>query len=99
MDRVLRFPEVRRLTGLSRTTIWEQEKAGKFPKHIQISARAVGWCESHVSAWLKALAKGQAENAHQPVGKVGRRAVAALGGRAHRRRLGGAVGHHAGDAR
>ena len=42
MDRVLRFPEVKRLTGLSRTTIWEQERAGRFPRHIQISARAVG---------------------------------------------------------
>jgi prophage regulatory protein len=61
MDRVLRFPEVKRLTGLSRTTIWEQEKAGKFPRHIQISARAVGWCESHVTAWLDALANGPAE--------------------------------------
>ncbi len=61
MDRVLRFPEVKRLTGLSRTTIWEQEKTGKFPKHIQISARAVGWFESHVSAWLEALEQGPGE--------------------------------------
>ena len=61
MDRMLRFPEVKRLTGLSRTTIWEQEKAGKFPRHIQISARAVGWLESHVSAWLEGLAKGPEE--------------------------------------
>jgi prophage regulatory protein len=61
MDRVLRFPEVKRLTGLSRTTIWEQERAGTFPRHIQISARAVGWFESHICAWLEALAKGPAE--------------------------------------
>jgi prophage regulatory protein len=61
MDRVLRFPEVKRLTGLSRTTIWEQEKVGKFPKHIQISERAVGWFESHICAWLDTLAKGPAE--------------------------------------
>ena len=61
MDRVLRFPEVKRLTGLSRTTIWEQEKAGRFPRHIQISPRAVGWLESHISSWLEALANGPAE--------------------------------------
>jgi prophage regulatory protein len=59
MDRVLRFPEVKRLTGLSRTTIWEQEKAGACPRHIRISPRA-GWFESHVSAWLDALARGPA---------------------------------------
>jgi prophage regulatory protein len=56
MDRVLRLPEVKRLTGLSRTTIWEQEKAGKFPRHVQISGRAIGWFESQIAAWLEALA-------------------------------------------
>jgi prophage regulatory protein len=61
MDRVLRFPEVKRLTGLSRTTIMGAGKSGRFPKHIQISARAVGWFESHITAWLDALAKGPAE--------------------------------------
>ncbi|MEP7306168.1 MAG: AlpA family phage regulatory protein [Acidobacteriota bacterium] len=46
---------------MSRTTIWEQEKAGKFPRHIQLSPRAVGWCESHIAAWLAALANGPVE--------------------------------------
>ncbi len=28
--------------GLSRTTIWRLERAGKFPRHIRLSERAVG---------------------------------------------------------
>ncbi len=66
MDRVLRFPEVRQITGLSRTTIWEQERAGRFPKHLQLTARSVGWRESDIHQWMQALSLPEAEPARRP---------------------------------
>ena len=66
MDRVLRFPEVKQITGLSRTTIWEQEKVGKFPKHLQLTARSVGWRESDIHGWMEALSRPEPEPARRP---------------------------------
>ena len=54
-DRLLRFPQVRAITGLSRTTVWRMENAGAFPKHKSISSRMTVWLESEVLAWIAAL--------------------------------------------
>jgi prophage regulatory protein len=51
-DRILREREVRTATGLSRTTRWRLERAGRFPRKRQLSAGAVGWLESEVLAWI-----------------------------------------------
>lgn len=50
--RLLRFPEVRHRTGLSRTTIWRLERRGTFPAHRRISSNAVGWLEADVNTWI-----------------------------------------------
>jgi prophage regulatory protein len=51
-ERVLREPEVARLTGRSREQRWRDERAGLFPKRIRLGPNAVGWLESEVRAWL-----------------------------------------------
>jgi prophage regulatory protein len=51
-DSLLRFKDVQRKTGLSRTTIWRLERDGNFPKHISISARATGWSANAVEGWI-----------------------------------------------
>ena len=40
------------LTGLSATTLWRLTQRGEFPKPIRLSAGAVGWLDSEISAWL-----------------------------------------------
>lgn len=79
--RLMRFSELRRRTGLSRSTIWRLERAGEFPRHFQISRNAVAWLESDVVAWIGArTVEGQAERGSQ-AGCAGRRmdrAVAAV---------------------
>ncbi len=50
--RYLREPQICELTGLSKTTRWRLERAGKFPKKRQLSPNAVGWIEAEVQAWL-----------------------------------------------
>ena len=54
--RLLRFAAVRRLTGLSRSTIWRLEHAGAFPRRIRISLNVVAWLENEVVAWIQAKA-------------------------------------------
>jgi prophage regulatory protein len=51
-SRIVRFAEVARLVGLSRSTIWRLERQGLFPKRILLSARAVGWLEADIERWL-----------------------------------------------
>jgi prophage regulatory protein len=53
-DRLLRLPEVTKITGLSPSTIWRQEKEGRFPHRRHISVRAVAWLMSEVEAWITA---------------------------------------------
>ena len=48
---ILRLPEVMRLTGLGRSTIYRLLAAGQFPLPVQLSVRAVGWRRSDVDHW------------------------------------------------
>jgi len=50
-DRLLPWPKVRDLTGISRTTAWRLQKAGDFPPPVVISPGRVGWHESEIQAW------------------------------------------------
>ena len=50
----LRKAEVSRRTGLSDTTIWRLEKAGKFPRRVQITQKIVGWAEDEIDAYQQA---------------------------------------------
>jgi prophage regulatory protein len=56
-DVILREPEQRRLTGLCRTTRWKLEKAGDYPRAIQLTLRARGHLRSEVLAWLASRAR------------------------------------------
>jgi prophage regulatory protein len=51
-DRILRRPEVERLTGLSRTTLYEWMKRGVFPRPVALGSRLVGWRASDIAEWL-----------------------------------------------
>lgn len=53
-DRIIRFPEVKELVGLSRTTIWRKEKAGEFPARVSLGTGSVGWKKSEIDAWVDA---------------------------------------------
>ena len=48
----LREPKVKEITGLSKSTRWRLENAGKFPKRRQLSANAVGWLASEIEEWV-----------------------------------------------
>ena len=50
--RIIRLPEVLRLTGLSRSWIYSAQASGRFPSALQLGPRAVGWKTSDVEAWI-----------------------------------------------
>ena len=52
MDRILRRPAVEAQTGLSRSTLYDKMRAGKFPRPVPLGDKAVGWLESDISKWI-----------------------------------------------
>ena len=58
--RILRLPEVKKLTGLSSTTIWRRSSKGAFPERVRLGeprSRAVGWFEDEIHEWMDGLAR------------------------------------------
>ena len=54
MDNILRMAHLKASTKLSRSSIYLRVANGTFPKPISLGARAVGWLESEINAWLAA---------------------------------------------
>lgn len=63
MSKILRIPEVLALLNVSRNTLYNWERAGKFPKRVNLGERSVGWPEDEVLAWLAARPRGIAQGA------------------------------------
>lgn len=59
--KLIRFPEVKELTGLSRSTVWRLEKEGLFPARRRISKRLVGWRQEEVNEWVRERPLGSIE--------------------------------------
>jgi prophage regulatory protein len=49
---LLSFPEVAAITGRSRTSLYYDIKAGRFPRPIKIGLRATRWFEADIEGWL-----------------------------------------------
>lgn len=57
IERTIREPECRQITGLCRTTRYMMEKTGAFPARRKLGGRAVGWLLSEVIAWQKSCSR------------------------------------------
>ena len=51
--KILRLPEVKKITGLGRSSIYSMMEAGTFPRQIPLGMRAVGWLESEIKEWIE----------------------------------------------
>ena len=51
-ERIVRLPEVCRLTGLSRSTVYRRVIRGDFPPPLRLGGHAVGWRLSEVQGWI-----------------------------------------------
>ena len=64
--RLLRRPEVEKLTGLSRSSIYAAMARGEFPRPRRIGRRAVAWDESIIERWLATRAEANPHDVHAP---------------------------------
>ena len=56
MQRIMRTPEVVKLTGLSKTTIWRRVRSGDFPTPVKLGSlgtRSIGWREGEIERWIE----------------------------------------------
>ena len=62
MDRMrfLRRPAVLQKLGISRTHLYELERAGDFPAHFMLSPRCAVWDETAVDSWMEERAARRA---------------------------------------
>jgi prophage regulatory protein len=54
-DRLLRLPDVKLKTGLSRTTIYRRVSERTFPRPVSLGGNAIAWKESDINKWIEAL--------------------------------------------
>nr|WP_321507830.1 AlpA family phage regulatory protein [uncultured Celeribacter sp.] len=52
-NQIYRRPDVEKLVGLSRSTLYAMMAEGSFPKPIRLGKRAVGWRVADLQRWLE----------------------------------------------
>lgn len=60
--RLLRMPEVQKLCGLSRRTIFRRIEAGVFPSSVPLGGGIVAWVESEIAAVNAARIRGASDD-------------------------------------
>ena len=66
-NKIIRLPEVKLKTGLSRSTIYLRMSNGEFPLSVSLGSssrsRAVGWLDADIEQWLdECIAASKAAN-------------------------------------
>jgi prophage regulatory protein len=54
--RLLPWPEVERRIPYTRQYLSRLERAGKFPRRVQVGGHRVAWLESELDQWIEARA-------------------------------------------
>ena len=52
--RLIRIEEVKHKVGASRPWIYARIAADEFPRPVKLGAKASGWLESEIDAWIDA---------------------------------------------
>lgn len=55
LERILTKKDLRKFVPYTPQHIARLEKAGKFPKRVQLGPNRVGWIETEVAEWLDEL--------------------------------------------
>ena len=59
-NRILRLPDVMRLTGLSKATIHRRYRDGTFPEPLRLGPQSIGWWRAEILEWLESLQRAGA---------------------------------------
>lgn len=60
--RLIRFPQVKNITGLCRSSVYKLMSEGKFPRAVTLIGRASAWVESEVVEWIEARVAERDDN-------------------------------------
>ncbi len=63
----LRRGQVLAKLGISRTTLYNLEKAGRFPQHFMVTPRCAVWRSDEVDAWMAKRASACVQVAPTPL--------------------------------
>lgn len=55
---LLRLPSVMAETGLSRSFLYKLVAAGRFPRPVRVSPKAVAWRRDEIEEWVRSLPRG-----------------------------------------
>jgi prophage regulatory protein len=64
IDRLLRLPDVLRITGMGRNTVYTRIKEGTFPKQVKIGPKSVAWRQSDINQWMASLHPSDDQSVH-----------------------------------
>lgn len=64
--RILKDPEVKHFTGLSRRTRDDLSKAGEFPPPVWISKRSRGYLSDEIEAWIESRRDNRTTHQEKP---------------------------------
>jgi predicted DNA-binding transcriptional regulator AlpA len=53
LDRIIREPERRKVTGVSRATWWRWERKDLVPKRRAIGPNVTGWSARELAQWME----------------------------------------------
>jgi prophage regulatory protein len=61
-----RLPAVKKIVGLSRSSIYALIKQDDFPKPIHLGGRSVGWLDSEIREWIQKRIASRDKNNLKP---------------------------------
>lgn len=61
-NKIIRLPDVKEKTGLSRSSIYAFIKSKQFPAPISLGMRSVGWIESSIDNWIESKIQNGGDN-------------------------------------
>ena len=53
MHKIIRLPDVKKATGLARSTIYKKISHQEFPRPISLGTKSVGWIEADIQGWIE----------------------------------------------
>jgi predicted DNA-binding transcriptional regulator AlpA len=78
--RILPAREAYSRGGLTRAQAWAEEKAGRFPRRVQITPYRVGYFEEEIDRWIASRPRAGAEIVTpKSPGRLGKRGATAKG--------------------
>lgn len=51
--RLIQFPAVKAMTGLSRSSVYRLERRGEFPRRVMLTPYCCAWSADEIETWIE----------------------------------------------